>query len=297
MNKNLKVLSTSLFLIAFNVLLIFGVYYYFYRDLETNKELFPENKLFQEIKTNNLQELPQNEMTPGKDDIPKEILEKYGILSEEVKKLDRKVYFIDGRELEEFEVEHIKDSEHIRTLDITKEKIKKVFYLSENEFNNSFFVIYCHDGTRSGDVVGRLGLDNLKFLIGGVRCIYDFETEKGEKEQVFEDYIINHEFTISSEDFLKLKKNNDILLLDVRLYENFDIPGEYDFRIGKLSTGEYNNRMSYILENQDKKIVCIADIYPDLFYSKLLFQRLIEENGFNKKNLYILFGPDKNSFK
>lgn len=238
---------------------------------------------------------PGSSLLKDREPISEQWIEKYGITFKELKGLDKQVFFIDGREPEEFTYEHVKEAKHIRAQDIDSiEKIKNNFqHLTDKEFEHSFFIIYCHTGARAAQIPAKLNVDNIKFLIKGGKFLRMGENQdqiyRNSRKLIFDTDIVNEDFSISIDKAVKLLRKGDNLFIDGRLCKIIFFPFAYDFRIGQLSTQEYNQRLPYILNFRDKKIVYIADIYADVYYAKLLIQRLRKKYGFKIKNYYVLF--------
>jgi rhodanese-related sulfurtransferase len=269
-------LLTSILISAF-------YFFFFYFPLKNNKELFPaveDNKIFQ------------------KEDIPEEAKKMYGITYEDIKNIqkEKSVYFIDGREKEEYEVLRLKNSINLRAPDILNEnEIIKALGITQAKFNNSLIIIYCHDGRRSLETVSKINLPNVKFLIDGRMNLFKIDpalTEGDQEKSPFPDHIKDYDFTISLEDFKKIIQN-DYFLVDGRINNNDDLfPNVYKFRIGYLTTEEYNEKIKDFIGLKNKDIIFIANSYPDLFYAKLLVYRLERDYGLNYKKFHIVFGQD-----
>ena len=283
--------------------------YYFFEPLKSNGELFPErienfseSDMEKKLEDFETPENSENKMlSNGKFDISEEFKNDYGITMDELEKIEKKIYFIDGREPEEFESSHVQRAVHIRTLDITKETIKSRLNIDDLEFQNSFFVLYCHNGTRTSDVISKMNNNNFKFLLNGYGALSQsskFQMYHNSKISVFKKDIQNQDFTINTNEALKFLNKNSSLFIDGRLYSDENkLPLYFDFRIGKLSTKEYERKLNHILQYKDKNIVYIAEIYPDLFYAKLLIQRLEEKYDFNPKYFHILFNQSEEFYQ
>ncbi len=238
---------------------------------------------------------PGNSLSKDREPISEQWIEKYGITFKEMEELDKQVFFIDAREPEEFAYEHVKGAKHIRAQDIDSiEKIKNKFqHLTDKEFEDSFFIVYCHTGTRGAEIPAKLNVDNVKFLIKGGKFLRMGEKQdwiyRNPRKLIFDTDIVNEDFSISIDKAVKLLRKGDNLFIDGRLRKINFFPFAYDFRIGQLSTQEYNQGVPYILNFRDKKIVYITDIYADVYYAKLLIQRLRKKYGFKIKNYYVLF--------
>jgi rhodanese-related sulfurtransferase len=231
-----------------------------------------------------------------KESISEDSKKKYGITYDEIKKIKATVYYIDGREREEFEKAHAVGAVNIRVPDIRSfDSIKNVLGLSESKIDSSFFVIYCHDGTRSVEAVSRIQRDNVKFLIDGRENFYreDFESEGDISVPPFPDYIQNKNFTVNVADGVQLVKDG-AFVIDGRLYSSdYLFPIAYEFRIGQLSTSDYEDKIKTIKDQKDKQIIFIGNVYPDLFYAKLFIYRLERDHNFDFKNFKVIFGQDK----
>ena len=287
------------FILLVVVLLLF-FHYYFLVPLKNNNEIFFNNE--QSFTDNVNKDFKISTLSNGKIDLSEDMKDEYGISVSDVSgKINEgiDVYFIDGREAEEYRSMHVVGSRNIRTADIDSiYTLMKGFYLSDSEFYSSFFVILCHDGTRSADIASRLNSDNIKFLINGYKSDELFPVDR-DGTSIFNKKIRNNDFTIKLDDAIEKIKNKNNLIIDGRLYSDYYIPDTYNFRIGRLSSDEYDEKLKYILGFINSDIVYIADIYPDLFYAKLLAQRLSLDFNFNINNFYVLFSQSEklyNSF-
>lgn len=277
----------SVLSLVFMIFLV-SVYYYFsfFLPLKNNKELFPNFEKMNLEK--DLKKINQ------KKEISKEVKENFGISVNDLIDFDKEVFFIDGREKEEFLNAHFNGAKNLRAPDINEYvQIKELFGIDEEKFKKSFFVIYCHDGNRSSEAVSRLGLENIKFLLEGVDVFFSDQNKKysfvASGIPSIKKDIRDRDFTININNAVELFSDKKNLFLDGRLYKDGKIDGFYDFRINLLSSGEYNNKLNYILQYKDNQIVYVADIYTDLFYAKLLIQRLDQFYGFDADNFHVLF--------
>ncbi|PLX21469.1 hypothetical protein C0584_02530 [Candidatus Parcubacteria bacterium] len=277
MQKKKIILIIILFPLLSLIVLSFFFYFSYQKPLQENKEIFNS--------------------TPPKEkvEVSKEVKEKYGISPEEILEEERQVYFIDGREIEEYNNFHIRDAEHIRAPDLTIDLVKEKFNLSEEEFDEALFILYCHDGTRSSDNTTELDRDNFKFIIGGVNSRHE-----GNKlgfipggTLTFREEVREKDFTTHIDNLKEEYSDKEYFVIDGRLYNDVKIEGAYDFRIGRLRTEEYNNKLSEIIKQKDKKLVYIAEIYPDLFYAKLLIQRLVDSYGFTMDQLLVVMNQSE----
>jgi len=258
---------------------------FFYFPLKNNKEIFPkveDSKVF------------------IKEDIPEDMKKMYGITFADAEK-EKNVYFIDGREKEEYDVLRLKKSVNMRAPDITgADDMIKDLKITRAQFNNSLVVIYCHDGRRSMETAAKINLPNVKFLVDGrLNFLNDSSQAEGSVENSpFPDHIKDYDFTISLDDFRALIKNKNYFLVDGRLDDSdVALSDAYKFRIGYLSTEEYNEKIKTFVGLGYKEIVFIANSYPDLFYAKLLIYRLERDYGFDYKKFHVILGQDNNIAK
>lgn len=251
-------------------------YFLFWSPLKSNKELFPELYL-----------LPN-----GKLGVSEEIKEKYGITKEQLDVLtaQRPLFLIDAREPEEYAAFHFAGAAHIRAPDIGgRQELARALGLGEEEFAGAAVVIYCHDGTRSAQACNALGLPNVKFLIDD-----EMTASRGAgRKEVFDAAIKERDFTITPKEALDLLESGSASFIDTRLYRKYVFAFARDFRIGNLSSKEYQQQLPEIIALRGRDIVFICDIYPDLFYAKLLIQRLSREAGFPLDKFFILFAESR----
>lgn len=278
-----------IFFILFSLLTPIAVlvfyFAFFYFPLKNNKEIFPKT---------------ENEEIFVKEDIPQDMKKMYGITFADTEK-EKSVYFIDGREKEEYDVLRLKKSVNLRAPDImSADDIIRALKITRTQFNNSLVVIYCHDGRRSMETAAKINLPNVKFLVDGrLNFLNDsFLAEGSVENSPFSDHIKDYDFTISLDDFSALIKNKNYFLVDGRLDDSdVTLSNVYKFRIGYLSTEEYNEKIKTFIELGDKDIMFIANSYPDLFYAKLLVYRLERDYGFNYKKFHVILGQDNNISK
>jgi rhodanese-related sulfurtransferase len=199
-------------------------------------------------------------------------------------------YYIDGREVEEYNYMRKENSVHLRTYDINnKYDIINAIGITEKEFEDSLFIIFCHDGTRSEEVAEKINLPNVKFFIGGVAVLFDYNFPEGD---VLPNYIVNKDYVTSPEVAHELVREG-AFLIDGRCYEDDLFKDVYRFRIGQLSTEDYNERIKEIVAQKGNKIVFIADGHADTFYVKLLIYRLEKNYDFDYEDFYLVFGQNK----
>lgn len=278
------------------VIAVYSLYFFlFFRPLRSNKELFP---VYAESR-----EREQVHILPaGKIDIDSAVKEKYGITAQEVSVLKgkKRIYFIDGREPEEYESRHIENARHVRATDIVSAgQIRGLFGAGSSGQEDALFVIYCHDGTRSAGALASLGAEGFKFLVEG------FNLRDGGRmndtglpvtstgKEVFDKEIKDRDFTISAAEAMRFLKSGKAQFIDVRLYREYIFSFARDFRIGNLSSKEYREQLPAIIGLKGRDIIFIADLYPDLFYAKLLIQRLQKVYGFELDRFFVLFGETR----
>lgn len=264
-----------IFLFTTFLLVILFYFLFYYIPLQKNRELFPETK--------------EKEVFL-KEPINESALLLHGIYYKEIDDLEN-VYFIDGREEEEYNAIHIKGSIHLRVADILgKEDIINALNLNQEEFNNSLIVIYCHDGHRGSEIAEKINLANVKFLIGGRTNfleIDEFLLEGDINKNPFPDDIKNYDFVVSHEDGFKIFKDKNATLIDGRLIGIDILLDVHKIRIGQMTTEEYEKKIEEIKE--DNIFLIFTESYPDLFYAKLLIYRLERDHDLNYKNFYIIF--------
>jgi len=274
--KNSQKIVISIFLFLFTSLLLIILYsFLYYLPLKNNHEVFSEIESYQ------------------KPLISEGVAGAFGITIESILSEKRKVLFIDGREEEEFNNNKIRDSIHIRTPDLSRKIIANKYNIDLDSFDNYLFVIYCHDGSRSSKKVSDLNLENLKFLIDGIKVFDD--TRLNDKYSFVQSGVATIEKDIREYDFIVdgsfvktlISKNNELFIIDGRLNKNEKIKDSYDFRIGAVSSSEYGKKIKEIEKYNTVNILYIAQTYQDLFYAKLLFQRLIKSGDFKIENLHI----------
>ena len=282
-SKKLIVIFATLFFTCILVLIFY--FLFFYLPLLSNKELFPP--------------VEDREMLYLKEKISEELKEKHGIGYDRLNEIIRggeNIYFIDGREIEEYEVFRVKNAAHLRATDILEaDDMAKALNITLDELKGSLVIVYCHDGTRAAEVVVRLNQSNIKFLIDGRMGLLKIDpllVEGSIAKSPFPSHIQNRDLTVSLEDARVLIEGG-AFLIDGRLYDNDNLfLSAFDFRIGQLSTKEYNKKIENILEFKENNILFIANIYPDLFYAKLLVYRLERDYGFDFQKFHVIFGQD-----
>jgi rhodanese-related sulfurtransferase len=217
------------------------------------------------------------------------------------------IYYVDIREPEEYEAGHIVGAVSIRGGDIignirssvdAVENLRKDLGLSVEEFSNSLIVLYCHDGSRGGLISSSVDVDNIKSMEGGIESISQYDTDKvkytggylSDKTIFGSEY--QRKFQILANDAADLIVNGNAFIVEMRnegFYIDDHVKGSVYLKYNTMSTEEYNQRISLLLENTDKKIIFIAEKYSELFYSNLMILRLKRDYGLSDDNFYILF--------
>lgn len=315
--KSKKVLTFILFqnIVLFLVVSLF-FYYKFYEPLSNDIYLFPEkNKsnngyLFDDI-TDPAQFNDDYIINAGyyRDESGNRTTENrgYGLDYVEVIDLisnDSKVYFIDVREVEEYDAGHIDGAIHYRVMDITIDGIKSKLNINENEFNKSLVILVCHDGGRGLLKAKEIDKVNVKYLIGGIESLdginNDFIKLTG---PVFADYKIfdkkyQKKYQTTATDAINIiEENSNVVVIDGRhitFYDKEHIKDSIHLKIGHMTTDEYNNSLNHILSKKGAKIVIFPDRYSELFYANLLLLRLEKDYGFNDNDFYIVFNQFDN---
>ena len=303
-----------IFLIIQNIIIVivlgFFFYYKFYKPLYEDSYLFPQDTSSQTNPNDRSLEFslpsdPRNFnsayiMNDGiiKDERQILIDYDYGIEIEDIKAESTKdIYYLDIREIEEFEIGHISNSKHIRHADITGiEQIQKIFGLDEGGFKKALIVVYCHDGDRGFYTVKNLGESNVKYLIGGIESVQndDFINYSGVLISDMQLFGQNYQkdFQILAHDAIKLIRENEIFVIDMRLgriYAESHLEDSLHFLFNTMDTEEYEKRLNRVLENKDKKFLFIVNRYTELFYTNLLIKRLTENYNFDIDKFNILF--------
>ena len=224
----------------------------------------------------------------------------YGIKLEEIKKeIDdgRKIYYLDIREVEEFNIGHITGAKNFRHADIKDvDTIRNIFGLSEGEFKDALIVLYCHDGDRGFYTARQLDQKNIKYLIGGTEELMGKAHIEytgaylSDKELFGKEY--QTKFQVSAKEAIKNIIGGNAFIVDMRLGRVFfekHIKGSLHFLYNTMPQNEYEARLGKVLKNKEKNIIFIVDRYAELFYTNLLIMRLKKEYGFNDGNFHVLF--------
>jgi rhodanese-related sulfurtransferase len=302
-----------IYILIQNILLagIVGIFFYykFYKPLYEDSYLFPQGHGMQ---VNMMGELDPSEFNDNYiikegayrdlyNDI-NEINEKFALsireIEEKIKK-NEKIYFIDVREIEEYNAGHVDGSKHYRGMDLTLDKIKEIFNLSEEGFGDGVFVLICHDGGRGLVKAEEFNMGNIKYIYGGIEVLNGYNGDLIKLTgPVFADYkIFDEKYQTkyqmkASEAIKKIKNNEDILLIDGRHKEYYDkghIQGSIQLNIGRMTTEEYNQSLNKILEKKGSELIIYCNRYGELFHATLLFLRLERDYGLNDNRFNIVF--------
>jgi rhodanese-related sulfurtransferase len=222
LNKKIVLFIYPFFIV---IIVLFFYFLFFYAPIKDNSELFP----FENNDVINTLHSPE---------ISQEILDQYGITIdaiEEKKDNYDNVYYIDGREPEEYAATPKEDAVHVRAHDIKDVSvILQCLNISQDQLNKSLVVVFCHNGTRSSEVVSKINLPNVKFLIDGVGVLAQDIKIAG---SVLPSRIQDHDFAISIEDAIELIEDG-AFLIDGRLLMEEDnlFDNAFEFRSAQLST-------------------------------------------------------------
>lgn len=83
---------------------------------------------------------------------------------DEIQKKGKKIVFLDARELDEYEVSHVKGAVHVGYDDFKEASVKKMD-------KNAVYVVYCSVGYRSGKIgkkMQKMGFKHVFNLYGGI---------------------------------------------------------------------------------------------------------------------------------
>lgn len=299
-----------IFLLVQNILLAVGLgiffYYKFYKPLYNDSYLFLKGHAQSsqiDLKELNSDYYLENGYLRDKDlNSLSSADSKFGIKPEELSsKIGKKenVYFVDVREIEEYQVGHIEGAKHLREMDITLEKIKKLFNFNEEQFKNGIFVLICHGGGRGSAKALELNQPNIKYLISGMESFKNstFENIKLTGSSVADQIIFEKKYQtkyqLLAKDALEMiKKNSNMLVIDGRspgYYKNKHIKESINFKIGLMTSEEYETKIKQISAKKDSVFIGLADRYSELFYLNLLYLRLQRDYGFSDENFHIVF--------
>ena len=318
------------FLLVQNIIIaiFLGVFFFYqyYQPLYQDSYLFPgghsQENITYNIKENSMelyQELEEQSQNSNvidpkllnenyiildgllRDDIKKSFDEKYGLTPDQIKEeidQNRKIYYIDVREPEEYEVGHIVGSKNIRYMDMERsvEKILEVFSLSEDEFKRSLIMVYCHDGNRGLAYARSINQDNVKYIIGGAEALDGFNsidyTGSALSDKAIFDSKYQYKFQTSASEAIEIIKKGDAFVIDMRfpsLYNDKHIKDSLLFKINLTTKEKYNNIIELILSKREKKIIIIVNKYSELFYANLLILRLERDHNFDDDQFHIVF--------
>jgi len=287
--------------------LLFGFFYLkYYKSLLDDSYLFPQGiedvNLDSDIAKLNKNYIKLNGYLRDSDGNRMVSDRQFGIEASELDDMLSKnpaIKIIDVREIEEFNAGHILSSSHYRVMDLSIEIIKNIFSCANEEFNNTLFVLVCHDGGRGYLKAKEFNKKNIKYLIGGIESISEKEYENLKLTgPVFADYKIfdkkyQYKFQILADRAINLiNTNKDILLIDGRhitFYEKKHLSDSIHMKIGHMTSEEYSVNLKKIVEKKGEKVIIIADRYSELFYANLLILRLINNYEFSEDSFNVLF--------
>jgi len=274
-----------------NILLAAGIgiffYFKYYKPLYQDSYLFPKEKetFFYGMLRDKQEDIEDRD---------------FGLHAQEVrKKMDcgQKVFFVDIREIEEFNVGHIPGALHMRHKDIIgTDEIRKLFGLNEETFEEGIFILYCHNGDRAFYTARHINKENVKYLISGAEGLYDSRILPYNGSPISDAAIFGGRyqlrFQMKAKAAKELMKKRKYLVIDMRRQQEFKMQhmeGSISFPINVLSTLEYNSVLESILGHKGKEFILVAQRYSELFYANLLILRLTKNYGFNEKNFHIVF--------
>ena len=305
--KHRKIIFLA-FLQSVIVIIALGLflYYKFYKPIYEDQYLFPEGH-FQKVPELDIRKLNPDYIVQAEGLLDDKygnrgvIDKKYGLTGREAAekmKKGEKIYFIDVREIEEYRVGHIKGSKHLRGSDLTVNKVKEKFNLDQEQFENSLFILICHDGGRGLKEVQRLGGENIRYLIKGIEYgdVENIPLEiTGPKNPEFKLFGRKYQtkYQMRAEDAIRLiKEDKDVVIIDgrhVSLYNYRHLKDSIHFKIGHMTTEEYDCALQKILKRKGASIIVLPDRYGELFYANLLFYRLENYYGFDDNKFHIVF--------
>ena len=312
--KEHKKIMIAIILQNILIAILLGLFFYY----KYYKPLYEDSYLFPKASSTNVNPLdktiePSNPIDPKELNKNYTLLENtirdkknivinhdYGVEPQEIKKKEEdniKVYYLDIREAEEFDAGHISGAKQIRGSDIANtDTIKNVFGLTDEEFKNSFVVVYCHDGERSFYTAKSLNENNIKYLIGGTEGLdgnkdIPYTGSYLSDKKIFGDEY-QKDFQTLAPEASKMITGGNAFVIDMRLGRVFaekHIKGSLHFLYNTMTNEEYGSRLNKVLENKDKDIIFIVDRYTELFYTNLLIMRLENNYQFPKEKFHILF--------
>ncbi len=282
-----KYKKNILFIFYENIILVLIIslffYLFFYKALQKNIYISTKHANFVNSKIEDL------DLSEEKQHYIKNYLylsDQFWITNENILKLidnNKKVFFIDWGEKEEFDNQRIEWAVHIRSKDITVEKIKKLLNLNDKEFNDSLFIIYCNTGTRSTQLVVKLDRDNIKFIInwlikdGGLKFYKHYES-------IFPEEIMIKE-PVPLTELNNFTNISNTLVLDFRNKSDFisnNIEGSVWAKVWHMTIDEYNDLWNLLEGSGNQKIIAITWLrYGNIFYAKLLLFRIINKLNYD----------------
>ena len=202
----------------------------------------------------------------------------------------KKLFFIDWWEEEEFENQHIQWAKHIRSKEITVQEIKKVFELTDSEFDESLFVVYCNSATRTTQVAIKLDRENIKFIIDGTGPESGLKFYKSYKSMFSSDIRSKHPTNIVN--FKNLLNKSDTIILDFRQKADFNLnklKWSIWSRVWHMTNEEYNELWEFLKKNKNSNIMAITWLQnSNIFYAKILLLRLKNELSYDINNFYLV---------
>lgn len=306
--KNYRKFFLLFFIYNIAIAAALGIFFYFkfYKPLYEDSYLFSPKGSTEGVK----EERPSDPSTPNKkyriiDEMLRDDEEGsddagYGLtplqVGEKIKE-GVKVYFVDTREIEEFNAGHISGAKQIRHKDLdTEDKLLSVFSLSRDELGRSFFVLYCHNGDRALFTASKFNNEHIKYLIGGVEGLYGSDTLNYTGSVVSDKAIFGkkyqYRFQSTAKEAASIMKKKPFVIVDMRRpldYGLRHIKGSISFPINVLPEEKYGRILSDILKCKGREFILIADRYSELFYANLMILRLTRDHGFDEGKFHIVF--------
>ena len=275
------------------ILILWSFFYFiFYKPIQENIYLAIKNADFID---NKIQKL---DLSQEKENYIKNYLylsEQFWIRTEKIIDIietnKQKVFFIDWWEIEEYKNRHIEWAKHIRSKDITVEKIKKVFELTDSEFDNSLFILYCNTATRSTQLTIKLDKKNIKFIINGSNPESGLKFYQSYKPIFSWDIVSKQPKNIKH--FNKLLKNTNTIILDFRNKTDFNInklKWSIWARVWHMTNEEYNELWTFLEKNKNSKIIAVTWLRnSNIFYAKILLSRLVDKLNYSIDDFNMIY--------
>ena len=238
------------------------------------------------------------------------IINKYAILLNSIDIYEEKykrIFFVDTREKEEFQRQHIKDAVNIRAVDVSKEVLKKSFSLkNDNDFQESLIILYCHDGMRSSRVAESLNSENIKFLYKSIRSLmlkgdgrnneFKIELTSDDVQDITNQLLGDIPKILEGEDYLKKQIDADNILVFDGTIDNLYSPLEA-FSLPYTKQQDYERKMQKIVKNSEKETFFVIKDVTELFFVRIIFSRLKYEYNFDLDKMHITTNIDWNNIK